>query len=81
MCRLAAAASEQQRRGLSELTTTTTGTVSGANLVGQDIFDLLTMYFVVTVEVDPDKGAYVQVRTHVHHVVDCVWESQGDEEG
>lgn len=51
------AASEPVRRILSELTTTP----SAASLVGKDIYDLLVLYFVVTVEVDPDDGPYVQV--------------------
>ena len=51
------AASEPVRRILSELTTTP----SAASLVGQEMYDLLIVYFVVTVEVDPDDGPYVQV--------------------
>ena len=73
-----AAASEPERRSLSsDSATATNGTVSGASLVGQDIFDLLVMYFVVSVEVDPDDGAYVQVITNLSHAIGlCVRESR-----
>ena len=60
-CRLVTAASESVRRILSDATTTTSGIISAAGIVGQDMYDLLTLYFVLTVEVDPDNGPYVQV--------------------
>ena len=55
------AASEATRRMLSDLTTTASGTISGADIVGQDVYDMLAMYFTLTVEVDPDNRRYVQV--------------------
>jgi len=56
-CAFTLSASEPVRRILSDLTTTP----SAASIVGQDVYDLLTLYFVITVEVDPDNGPYVQV--------------------
>ena len=56
VCLLATAASAERRR----LSATTASKPSGASLVGEEVFDLLMMYFVVTVEVDAN-GPYVQV--------------------
>ena len=63
MCMRATAASPERRR----LSASTTSKPSGADIVGQDVFDLLSIYFVVTVEVDAD-GPYVKVITnHFSH--------------
>ena len=68
LCVLATAASpEAASPGRRKLSASTTSKPSGADIVGQDVFDLLSIYFVVTVEVDAD-GPYVKVITnHLSH--------------
>lgn len=58
-CTFTLSASEAARRILSGLTTSSA--ISAASIVGQDVYDMLMIYFTVTVEVDPDNRRYVQV--------------------
>ena len=64
MCRLVTTASGPERRSLEELATTT---ISAASIIGQDVYDLLVLYFEVSVEVDAENGPHVQVMPNVLH--------------
>ena len=54
----ATAASPERRR----LSASTTSKPSASDIIDQGVYDLLKMYFVMTVEVDAD-GPYVKVMT------------------
>ena len=59
MCMRATAASPERRR----LSASTTSKASASDLIDKGVYDLLKMYFVMTVEVDAN-GPYVKVMTN-----------------
>ena len=63
MCMRATAASPERRR----LSASTTSKLSASDLIDKGVYDLLKMYFVMTVEVDAN-GPYVKVMAnHLSH--------------
>ena len=82
--------SPARRRLSGDTTTTTSATIDGASVLGlskelnKEEFATLTLYFVVTVEFDPDDGHYLKVIANLlcWMLSKCVWKLvQGVDEG